>query len=442
MIESITYKPKPKFYTLNALRGYSAIFVVFYHMIENGQYLDPHYWPGWFKYFYDKEHMRVLIFFVISGTVIQLSNKVPLTLKTIPEYFKKRAIRIYPIYFISLVAALIVTKVTYSYLTIAGNFTFLQVLFTDVILANGPVWTLHFEVLFYFLFVPISVFNISPSKVFIFSVILGFVNFFVYPAFGFVIITAYCFGFAFWIMGSFIVKHFPVDKDRLVNNRKLVSFLFLISALPYLNELSVLIYEYSMKWYGKQLLFDFGGDINNWFKTAFTVYDFPYLPYCFMAIIIFTNRTVKYKTLIFWILQLFPLFSLYSTYDRTHKIDVLTMAWPLTCYAASLLLLFTNFNIIERIATKIINFLVWMGGVSYGMYIIHGPILALFNRINFMSGTHTTFLIRMLGYFVLTFICAYLLEKKFHQWVTAYFNKAKKQQQPEQPVPAASDLLV
>ena len=122
-------KPKNKVYALNALRGYSAIFVVFYHMIENGQYLDPGYWPGWFKYFYDKGHLRVLIFFVISGAVIFLSTKTALTLKTVPEYLKKRAVRIYPLYAVSLIAALLVSKATYSYLTIAGNFVFMQVLF-------------------------------------------------------------------------------------------------------------------------------------------------------------------------------------------------------------------------------------------------------------------------------------------------------------------------
>lgn len=108
-------KTKKVSYTLNALRGFSAIFVVFYHVIRYGKFLDPAYLPTSFKYFYDEGHFRILIFFVISGTVISLSNKKNLTLNTIHVYIKKRALRIYPIYALSLIITLIIAQKVYPF---------------------------------------------------------------------------------------------------------------------------------------------------------------------------------------------------------------------------------------------------------------------------------------------------------------------------------------
>src|SRR6476659_8952684 len=119
-------------YTLNALRGFAALMVVFSHIVDNGQFLDPGYLPTSFAYFRFDGHLMVLVFFIISGTVIQLSNRHPLRSDTICSYLKKRFIRIYPIYAVSLIVALLVSKVVYSFYTIAGNFTFMQVLLCKV----------------------------------------------------------------------------------------------------------------------------------------------------------------------------------------------------------------------------------------------------------------------------------------------------------------------
>ena len=337
-------------------------------------------------------------------------------------YLKKRALRIYPLYAVSIIAALIVSKATYSYLTIAGNFTFLQVLFCDVILSNGPLFTLHYEILFYLLFIAVSMYKLNPVKVMVFSILIGFLNYFIYPAFGAVIITAYCFSFSFWLLGLVVVKYCKVDTVVKISNTKLVSFLFLISAIPYLNELNTLIYSSSIKWLGHELVFTYDGNINNWFKMTFNVYDFAYIPFCFMAIVLFTNRTFKLKNIIFWILQLVPLFTLWSIYYREGGIPVAKMIFPISCYGVSMILCFTNLKVIEYASGKLINFLIWMGGISYGTYIIHSPILFFFSRIHFFSGSHLTFLVRMVLYFFTTFVAAYLLEKKFHVWIVSLIN--------------------
>jgi peptidoglycan/LPS O-acetylase OafA/YrhL len=425
MPEILVDKTKNKVYTLNALRGFSAILVIFYHMIENGKYLDPDYLPGWFKYFAVKSQIRILIFFVISGAVIQLSNKKGLTLHTIKSYLKKRGIRIYPIYIVSLTIALLVSPVAYSFFTIAGNYTFLQVAFVPVVLANGPIWTLHYEILFYFLFIPISMFNIDPVKVVVAALVIGFGNVLLSKYFYFPLLTSYCFGFAFWGIGLIIVKHFSNKITEKADNTKLVSLLFLIVTVPYLNELSKDIYLLSMKYFGRELRFLYDGNINNWFSIAFSVYDFAYIPYCFFAVMLFSKRDFKFKTLLWCLLQLVPAYTLFSMYKKLGYIDIKTIIFPCVCYLISFFLLFIHSNFINKISEKVINFLIWMGGISYGMYIIHGPILVIFNRIGFVTGTPFSFALRLVLYFVFTFAAAYFLEKKFQVWVAAHLMNTK-----------------
>lgn len=425
MSTSISDKTKVKRYTLNALRGFSAVFVVFYHMVDYGKFLDPGYLPTSFQFFNDQGHLRVLIFFVISGTVISLSNKQNLTPRLIPTYLKKRALRIYPIYAASLVFTLLVCQKIYSIGTIVGNFTFLQILFTNVILENGPIWTLHYEVLFYFLFIPLSMFSIEPFKVFLASIIIGLVNYFLDPYLHTTIITSYCFGFAFWALGLVIVKYFRTKDPHAINYKILVSFLFLLIAAPYLNELEKASYTYAMEYLGHYIEFSYRGDLNNWFKVAFTFADLTYIPYCFMAIILFSNRHFRFMKFVYLFLQLIPAYALMKLYQHSGLKGWHLLEFPITCYFISWILLIVDFSFIKKISKKVIDFLIRMGSISYGTYIIHAPILYLFSRISSFSGSIFTFSVRMILYFAITYSFAYFLETIYQKWIIDHLQKKR-----------------
>jgi len=420
MTDTIPGKPK-KVYTLNALRGFSAIFVVFYHMVAYGKYLDPDYLPSSFKYFYNKGQFRVLIFFIISGTVISLSNKTGINSKNLLTYIKKRAIRIYPIYAASLLIALLVSETVNSPATIIGNFTFLDVLVTNVISGNGPVWTLHYEIVFYLLFIPVSMLDIDPLKVFLFSIFIGFLNFFLSPYLHTPIITSYFFGFTFWSLGLVIVKYFMVSKEP-VQYTKLVGFLFLLISVPYLNVIKESLYKFSQVTLAHYKDFVFDGDINRWFKIAFSMQDFGYLPYCFMGVVLFSQRDFKYRKILFWLLQLLPAYTLCYIYKETGSVPVKKLIFPIGCYAMSWFLLFIDFPLLKLVSNRIIHFLIWMGGISYGTYIIHIPVLMLIHKVPFFSGTVFTFVIRMILYFLLTYSLAYFLENQYQQWILRLFQ--------------------
>lgn len=123
---------------LEGLRGFAAILVVAWHAIAISNCLDPGYTPSGIFNYQIPAHFCVLIFFVLSGYVIGLSTKEGIRLATAGIYLKKRLLRIYPIYFVSMLAALAVAISVYSWQTILGNFALLQIIVSPVIMENGP----------------------------------------------------------------------------------------------------------------------------------------------------------------------------------------------------------------------------------------------------------------------------------------------------------------
>lgn len=205
---------KSKQYNLEALRGAAALFVVIHHVIFHKQYLDPRYFPKWILSVEPPGHFCVLIFFVLSGYVIGVSNPFRLTGETIIPYLKKRFIRIYPIYFVSLTFALLLDQ-PYPIATVLGNYALLQGALGDIVWANNPIWSLSQEAFFYLLFIPLSYFNVRPLYAAIAAVLVGLLNYFSYPAFDAPVISAYCYGFAFWATGWALAKYAKnTDRDR------------------------------------------------------------------------------------------------------------------------------------------------------------------------------------------------------------------------------------
>jgi peptidoglycan/LPS O-acetylase OafA/YrhL len=407
---------KNRNYTLDALRGFSAVLVVLYHIVNNGKYLDPNYLPKCFDYFYEEGHFRVLIFFIISGSVISLSNKKPLELNSIYPYLKKRIKRIYPIYFVSLLITLLVSTTIYSLWTIIGNFVFMQVLVADVLLENGPIWTLHYEIIFYLLFIPISLFEVNPVKLLIITISIGLLNyFFIYPILAVPILTTYCFGFIFWVCGLIIVKYFTTKNSSPLVYSTLFSFLLFLIAVPRLNLFDQIIHKSCIYFLGKPIEFSYDGNVNNWFKIAFTFSDFAYLPYGFLAVILFLERKFKFLNITLWFIQILPAIYLLMNYKYLGNRDKLL--FPVICYILSCYLLVAKSSVIETVSKKIISGLIWLGGISYGIYIIHGPLIVLFSRITFFSGSSLSFIVRFFLYISLTFLTGYFLEKIAHVWI-------------------------
>ena len=183
---------------LEALRGFAALIVVLCHALYLRFSLDPAYTPSddWVKLF--PGHSCVLLFFVLSGYVIGLTNAQPLNKGSIGRYLANRLVRLYPIYVISLIITLLVVRSYYPLKIILGHFVFLQNSIVPVMYENNPLWSLNSEIIYYLLFIPVSFLRLSPSKVYITALFIGVVSASMlhYP-----ILSSYYFGFVFWAAG-------------------------------------------------------------------------------------------------------------------------------------------------------------------------------------------------------------------------------------------------
>jgi peptidoglycan/LPS O-acetylase OafA/YrhL len=160
-----------KLQKLEAIRGFSALYVVLFHMLPQKIYVFGINIGFLFRFGSE----AVIMFLILSGFVIKYSwEKNPN--KTFKTYFLKRFVRIYiPLLFIFLLAYLIKCYAEGSFVdpetqTLLGNLFMLQ----DVIslkpnvisatyMGNGVLWSLSYEWWFYMLFFILSD-RIKPTK--------------------------------------------------------------------------------------------------------------------------------------------------------------------------------------------------------------------------------------------------------------------------------------
>ncbi len=419
-MHSTNVKAKGIEFNLEALRGACAFFVVIYHVVLHKQYVDPGYFPRWMKAFNISGHFCVLIFFVLSGYVIGISNPGRLTADKIVPYLKKRFIRIYPIYFICLTIALLFA-VPYSAKIIATNYLALQGLAGPVIWENNPIWSLNYEIVYYLLFIPLSFFNVRPVVALIGAIAIGLINYLLFPAVYTPIVSAYSYGFAFWATGWCMAAYLK-DRETALSPQKLMSGIFLLLSQPF-----IVVFYYPFKLISKlthnSLRYP---DVVYWAENMVTLDDFAMMPYCFLLVTLFSGINFKYKKQFFAVLYLTPVISLALLLKDYHNFDSIdNKLFAIFCYLVSLALYFGSENLLNNTSRKIIDFGFWLGSLSYGLYVIHFPVMVIFGKVAFFSGSSVTFIIRLLMFITACLAAAYVLEKriqpkvggKLRQWM-------------------------
>lgn len=138
---------------IEAIRGLAALYVFLHHLNPlRGTRIESLFHFG---------QEAVILFFLISGFVIYYSTTQNSQKQTIGEYAKKRLIRIYPIFLISLVFAALAAFATHDQACInapslIGNLLMLQDasslkpgVIVDAFCRNSPLWSLSYEAWFY-----------------------------------------------------------------------------------------------------------------------------------------------------------------------------------------------------------------------------------------------------------------------------------------------------
>ncbi len=403
---------------LDILRGVAALVVVCFHLIScYPRAFDTKYELGHLLNYNFPGHMSVLVFFILSGYVISINTK-PLTdRKSILSYIKKRLIRIVPIYFIAILFTVAITWGAYDWRVVLCNFFFVSVPFDNVIIENGPLWSLNYELIYYFLFILFSYFRISFNitvKVLAAVIALLFAFFHnvkIYPLY-----ISYLIGFLFWATGAMIAE----QQERPVWNirgSRVIAIFILIFCLqsfnpygPVLKVLKLNVADYTAL---------------SMYQQSISWPDLYYFPLAILLIFSLTHMYSKkcnYLLYFLYISAMVRLVMIYKVYDINFIVSEHYVV-PAVIFIASILLWLFNFEIGDKIKEKM-KYFSSFGSVSYAVYIIHLPLIYFFGNMPATSGVF--FAIKVVGYLAALLLIAYLLELKYQPFIKKQFYKKPK----------------
>jgi peptidoglycan/LPS O-acetylase OafA/YrhL len=399
--------------SLEALRGFAAVFVAIAHFVQTN-HQTSNWLPLFVQSFEPPGIPCVFVFFTLSGYVIGISNKVALIeLDAILAYIKKRITRIYPIYFISLLLTLVVTPHMPSLWIVFCHIILMEGLLSPVLLTNAPMWSLHYEVIYYLIYIPISYIKANVIWVVMGSLTLGIVLCVLrIPRYS-PYLSSYSFGFTFWALGLFIAKNIKSIKSS--NYPLLLSNIFLLWSMSllsinerYLNHIVKYIFHYNLE-------FNLNDNIN-----ALTLILFRHLgmlPYSLLFVVNFAELDFRYRKVLSILLQITPLFSLFSLIRDAHTLgDLLSIYGHLFLYVLSCMFLL-NIKFFQTLSFFSIKVAAWVGSISYALYIIHHPILMLISGWNIFSNININYLYKLVCFIVVIILFSYLLDKKFQSWI-------------------------
>ncbi len=189
---------------LEGLRGFAALSVGFSHLFvlrdTSRFWLDPDYHPeGYLSYLADG-HGAVLIFFVLSGYVIGMTNQSSFSQRQANKYLARRAVRLLPIYIISVLFASVLSS-NNNLSTVLGNLFFLQNSLGPISTINSDLalWSLNYEIIYYLIFIVIWWLKPKISLLICFSLLLSVLGC-LRPSDS-QIIPSYASGWLFWLSG-------------------------------------------------------------------------------------------------------------------------------------------------------------------------------------------------------------------------------------------------
>ena len=368
--------------------------------------LAPHFELSGWAAFSPSGHVAVLVFFLLSGYVIGISTKPLISGADVRTYLRKRAIRLYPMYILALVFTFLVAIKPYPWTTILAHATFTQNVLTQVVQENNPLWSLQYEVLFFIAFVPLSYLRINSLLASIGLFLVGIGNLLIGSPVP--ILISYIFGFVFWLLGLFLAQYLSGSKSSPTTYTQMLSALLLLVAIQRFNVFMTVATK--LESLVPKLHYP---EAPSWYQIAIDLKDFAYLPYCLFILLTFIGKEYPFRRITGTFIMLLPLVAFrYIAGIRTEQI--FNLAIPIGCYLASLLLYFVP-HLLEYVAVYFIKRLIQAGSISYGIYIIHLPLLYAFTRVELFSDTPLAWLVRAFCYIAACVGAAYLLEKIFHK---------------------------
>jgi len=410
-------------FNLEALRGVAALTVAWHHAIYHQRHLDPRYVPTGAWAFNPPGHLAVLIFFLLSGYVIGRRYPRPLRRAEIGDYLHRRLVRVYPMYALAVLAGVVVSGFTIGWKTVGYHLLFWQSWGEPVMFENNPLWSLQYEVLYYLAFIPLSVLALRPWVVAALAGLAGAGALLLAPDGVHGALAQYLIGLAFWALGWALAAVRPA---QVVAWPRVVSALLLLLCLEPLNPLTMLLGELNA-WLGAhQLTFSRGWEAPAYaFNTNWGL-DYGFLPYAALIVLQVAGVGGRGMRWLAGVLQLLPLYGVWQASQHWQA----EYAIPCALYGASLLFFFGPAVALAPASQRLVQRLVPLGAVSYGIYIIHFPILFLMGKVTWFSGSPLTFAVRGGLYLLATLLAATWLDKVFQPWAKQLLGPASGRAMP------------
>lgn len=408
-------KDKPTYdYKLEGLRGIATILVASHHVLGLKNLLDPTYHPNAYFASLQAGHGAVLLFFVLSGYVIGLTNTTDFASQKVGNYIIRRGLRLVPIYIIAVCLGVLLRPKD-SPITILGNFFFLQNFdnyFSWLVLpigGNPAIWSLNYEVLYYLTFIFIWWLRPKVITLFVWVFIVSAIGWFSssFPQF----IAGYASGWCYWLSGLWLAwKIQPCTKETIPF--PLFSYILLFIAT---NNFAT----------GKVILNGLG--LPNSVASFVNLSDITILPICILMISEITRRQfygLKYLRLLCFVIpaaNILVLIIIGRLFEEPRWISsaLFTLgSIALTKY---------------RISSDILVYIAPLGSISYAFYILHMPFIFLIHDYFPWQGTAWSFLLGLLAWFLITLAASSLLELAMQPAIKNWFYRTLLQKRKLSP---------
>ncbi|MBD2491106.1 acyltransferase [Aulosira sp. FACHB-615] len=373
---------------LEGLRGYAAIAVALFHVFAFKNVLDPAYSPNEYLGQLQPGHAAVMLFFMLSGYVIGLTNTTEFSGKSVKNYLIRRAIRIIPIYWIVVIFSFLCHPVD-QFTTVIGNLFFLQQVFVPTITNNASLWSLTYEVGYYFLFLFIWFFK--PKLITVLSISLAISIFGWFSPYLPPILQLFCSfvsGWIFWITGLWLAWKIRPQPSHKV---PIFSYLLLFIAFTLIRPLSFILEKLGYFYTETNI-----GGVN------FSVLGI--LPICLLLFMEITQRRlIGYKLLrlgciLVPLLYITPLVLQGRIFENSF--------WITPAVLIFLTIILWRFKMNISVVAKLAP----VGKISYALYILHVPIMKLIHDYFPWQGTWWSFSLRFIVWLLITVAISIFLE--------------------------------
>lgn len=392
----MTPRATPHNLPLEGLRGLAAMMVLYCHYFTPLPEVDPKYGASPWFWTIESGQAAVALFFVISGFVIGLTNRVGWSGAAAGDYLWRRFVRLVPLYVLAVLLSEAVRPVDPT-ATVLGNLFFLQ---HDVpvgawklptILANTNLWSLNYEVLYYLVFLAIWRFQLNLPALMAGAVIFAAVGYYA-PGFIPPLLSTYVAGWVFWLAGLWLA--WSVSPAGSASRTE-----------PWPSLLLLFVLQWKCK-----LLFQLLHRLNwatNPQPGPLSLINLDFIPICVLLVALVTDRRGRAFAIVRSLCLWLPI--LYWAWRAAHRtafnepqdvvdVGLLVLAAALWRWRPSLRFFFA---------------LSFSGFLCYGLYIFQRPAQALIcYRMGLPAGSAGSYALRLAILIPLTFAVAWLGERK------------------------------